>query len=127
MKKIIHTKSAPAPIGPYNQAILTNDILFISGQIAIDPDTDKLVINNIHDETQQIMNNLKAILNASNMDFGNVAKTTIYLSNMDDFSIVNGVYGSYFDAENAPARETIQVVKLPKDVHVEISAIAVRD
>lgn len=126
MKNIIKTKNAPAPIGPYNQAILSNGILFTSGQIAIHPETNQLITNNISAETQQVMINLKAVLKASDMDFENVVKTTIYITNMNDFSKINSIYGSFFDAENAPARETVQVSKLPKNVHVEISAIAIR-
>lgn len=126
MKKIIITKSAPAPIGPYSQAIFVNNTLYTSGQIAIHPETNELIINDISSETRQAMNNLKAVLNASNMSFENVVKTTIYITNMDEFSIINSVYGSFFDADKAPARETVQVAKLPKNVHVEISAIAVK-
>ncbi len=126
MKNIIKTKNAPAPIGPYNQAILSNGILFTSGQIAIHPETNELITNNISDETQQVMSNLKAVLEASDMDFENIVKTTIYITNMDNFSKINSIYGSFFDEDKAPARETVQVSKLPKNVHVEISAIAVR-
>jgi len=124
MKKIIETKNAPSPIGPYSQAILINNILYTSGQIAIDPITGKLKTNSIAEETQQVMENLKAVLKAADMDFGNVVKTTIYITNMDDFSKINKVYGSYFNEDTAPARETVQVAKLPKLVHVEISVMA---
>lgn len=124
MKKIIETKNAPSPIGPYSQAILINNILYTSGQIAIDPTTGNLKTNSITEETQQVMENLKAVLKAADMDFGNVVKTTIYITNMDDFSKINKVYGSYFNEDTAPARETVQVAKLPKLVHVEISVIA---
>ena len=124
MKKIIETKNAPSPIGPYSQAILINNILYTSGQIAIDPITGKLKTNSIAEETQQVMENLKAVLKAADMDFGNVVKTTIYITNMDDFLKINKVYGSYFNEDTAPARETVQVAKLPKLVHVEISVIA---
>lgn len=126
MKKIIKTKKAPAPIGPYNQAILSNGILFTSGQIAIHPESNELITNNISAETQQVMSNLGAVLKASEMDFENVVKTTIYITNMNDFSKINSIYAAFFDEDNAPARETVQVSKLPKNVHVEISAIAVR-
>lgn len=126
MKKIIRTKNAPAPIGAYNQAILSNGILFTSGQIASDPKTNQLITSDISAETQQVMNNLKAVLKASDMDFKNVVKTTIYITDMNDFSKINLIYGSFFDADNTPARETVQVSKLPKDVHVEISAIAIK-
>ncbi len=124
MKKIIETKNAPSPIGPYSQAILINNILYTSGQIAIDPTTGNLKTSSITEETQQVMVNLKAVLKAADMDFGNVVKTTIYITNMDDFSKINKVYGSYFNEDTAPARETVQVAKLPKLVHVEISVIA---
>lgn len=124
MKKIIKTSNAPKPIGPYNQAIITNNLLFISGQVAFDPKTDTLVLDNIENETKQVMENLKAILESVNATFENVVKTTIFLSDMDDFTKVNGVYGSYFNEDTAPARETVEVARLPKDVNVEISMIA---
>ena len=126
MKKIIETKNAPAPIGPYSQAVLINNTLYSSGQIAINPKTGDLVIENIEDETTQVMQNIKAILTAAEMDFDQVIKTTIFISNMDDFSKINEIYGSYFDEKNAPARETVQVAKLPKNVNVEISVIAMK-
>ena len=125
MKKIITTDKAPAPIGPYNQAILTGKTLYTSGQIAINPKTGELVLNNIQEETHQVMQNIKAILEATDMTFENVIKTSIFISNMNDFSEINKIYGSYFDEANAPARETVQVARLPKDVNVEISVIAV--
>ena len=124
MKKIIKTSNAPKPIGPYNQAIITNNLLFISGQVAFDPKTDTLVLDNIENETKQVMENLKAILESVNATFENVVKTTIFLSDMDDFTKVNGVYGSYFNEDTAPARETVEVARLPKNVNVEISMIA---
>ena len=124
MKKIIKTSNAPKPIGPYNQAIITNNLLFISGQVAFDPKTDTLVLDNIENETKQVMENLKAILESVNATFENVVKTTIFLSDMDNFTKVNGVYGSYFNEDTAPARETVEVAGLPKDVNVEISMIA---
>jgi len=126
MKKIIETKNAPAPIGPYSQAILVNNTLYSSGQIAIDPATGNLIIDNIKDETTQVMENLKAVLAAAEMDFDQVIKTTIFISNMNDFLKINEIYGSYFDDSYAPARETVQVAKLPKNVNVEISVIAVK-
>jgi 2-iminobutanoate/2-iminopropanoate deaminase len=126
MKKIIETKNAPAPIGPYSQAVLIKDTLYSSGQIAINPKTGELVINNISDETKQVMQNLKAVLLAADMNFDQVVKSTIYISNMDDFVEINRIYGSYFDEKSAPARETVQVAKLPKNVNVEISVIAYR-
>lgn len=126
MKTIITTKNAPAPIGPYNQAILTGNTLYTSGQIAINPESNILVLENITEETKQVMQNLKAVLEAANMTFENVIKSSIFISNMDDFSIINDVYGSYFDEANAPARETVEVSRLPKNVNVEISVIAVK-
>ena len=126
MKKIIETKNAPAPIGPYSQAVLINNTLYTSGQIAINPETGDLVTENIEDETKLVMQNIKAILTAAEMDFDQVIKTTMFISNMDDFSKINEIYGSYFDEKNAPARETVQVAKLPKNVNVEISIIAMK-
>ena len=125
MKKIITTKNAPIPIGPYSQALLINNTLYISGQIAINPETGKFVMDNIIDETHMVMKNLHAILKAGEMDFSNVVKATIFLLNMDQFSSVNDVYGSYFK-ENFPARETMQAAGLPKNVNIEISMIAVK-
>ncbi len=126
MKKIITTPNAPAPIGPYNQAILSGNTLYTSGQIAINPETNELVLNNIEAETKQVMYNLKAVLEAANMTFEHVVKSSIFISNMDDFAQINTVYGSFFDEANAPARETVQVARLPKNVSVEISVIAVK-
>ncbi|MEZ5001487.1 MAG: RidA family protein [Chitinophagales bacterium] len=124
-KKIIYTDNAPDPIGPYNQAVLAGDTLYISGQIAIDPFAGVIITDNITKETEQVMENLKAILEAAGMSFENVVKCSIFLDSMDDFAAVNKVYGSYF-GEDAPARETVAVRTLPKNVNVEISAIAVR-
>lgn len=126
MKKIINTSNAPAPIGPYNQAVLHKDTLFISGQIPVNPETGELVEGNIQKETAQCMANLKAILEEAQMTFENVLKTSIFLSDMNQFSSVNEVYGSYFDASTAPARETVEVANLPKFVNVEISMIAAK-
>lgn len=126
MKKIINTPNAPAPIGPYNQAILKGDTLYTSGQIAINPNTGELILNTIKEETNQVMKNMKAVLEAANMTFDNVVKTSIFITDMNDFGQINEVYGSYFNEDNAPARETIQVAKLPKNVHVEISMIAIK-
>ena len=125
-KKIIFTDQAPAPIGPYNQAVLAGDTLYTSGQIALDPATMHLVLTNIEAETTRVMKNLQAVLEAANMTFDNVVKTTIFLTDMQDFAKVNAVYGSYFDEKTAPARETVQVAALPKSVNVEISMIAMR-
>lgn len=123
MKKIIETKNAPAPIGPYSQAVEAGDFLFISGQIALDPETNNLVTASIEEETKQVMKNLEAILTQAGYSFKNVVKSTIFLSAMDHFSTVNEIYGSYFEA-NFPARETVAVAGLPKNVNVEISVIA---
>jgi 2-iminobutanoate/2-iminopropanoate deaminase len=123
--KIINTNNAPAPIGPYNQAILAGETLYISGQIAINPLNGELIIPDIVSETHQVMKNLQAILSEAEMSFENVVKCTIFISSMDNFSKINEVYGSYFSG-NYPARETVEVSKLPKSVNVEISAIAVK-
>jgi 2-iminobutanoate/2-iminopropanoate deaminase len=124
-KKIIFTEKAPAPIGPYNQAVFVNGMLYTSGQIAINPTTGELVTTDIETETELVMQNLKAVLEAADMTFDNVIKTTIFIMNMDDFAKINAVYGKYFDEKTAPARETVQVACLPKNVNVEISMIAV--
>ncbi len=125
MKKIITTIKAPAPIGPYSQAILNGNTLYTSGQIAINPENGELVLDDIKKETEQVMQNLKAILEEVGMSFENVIKTTIFLSNMNNFAQVNEVYGSYFNEDIAPARETVAVAALPKFVNVEISVLAV--
>ncbi|MNK08409.1 Enamine/imine deaminase [compost metagenome] len=125
MKKIIFTDKAPAPIGPYNQAVLSGNTLYTSGQIALHPETGELITGDIETETKQVMENMKAVLDAAGMNFENVVKTTIFISDMNDFAKINGVYGAYFDEKTAPARETVQVAKLPKNVNVEISMIAV--
>lgn len=124
-KKVIRTDKAPAPIGPYNQAIQYGDMLFVSGQIAIDPATGELVQGDIQLETRQVMENLKAVLAEAGMDFSNVIKSTIFLMDMGQFALVNEVYGYYF-TDNPPARETVQVAGLPKGVNVEISVVAGR-
>lgn len=126
MKKIITTTNAPAPIGPYNQAVLSGNTLYVSGQIPINPNTGELVEGNIKLETKQSMENLKNILEAADMTFENVVKSTIFVKDMHQFKAINEVYGSYFDTETAPARETVEVANLPKFVNVEISAIAVQ-
>lgn len=125
-KKIIFTDKAPAPIGPYNQAVLVGNTLYTSGQIALNPATMELVLDDIETETKQVMNNMKAVLEAANMSFDNVVKTTIFIMNMSDFASINSVYSSYFDEATAPARETVQVAGLPKGVNVEISMIAIK-
>ena len=126
MKKIITTSNAPAPIGPYNQAVLSGNTLYLSGQVAFHPGTGELILNSIQDETRQVMENIKAVLAEAGMDFNSVVKTTIFISDMANFTAINEVYGSYFDSETAPARETVEVARLPKDVNVEISMIAVQ-
>ena len=126
MKKIITTLKAPSPIGPYNQAILANDTLYLSGQIGLDPQTMEVVVGGVKEQTKQVMENLKAVLEAAEMTFDNVVKSSIFLTNMNDFGQVNGIYGSYFNNETAPARETVAVKTLPKNVRVEISMIAIR-
>ena len=126
MKKIIFTDKAPAPIGPYNQAVLVGNTLYTSGQIALNPSTMELVLDDIETETKQVMENMKAVLEAADMTFENVVKSTIFIMNMGDFARINSVYGSYFDEKTAPARETVQVACLPKNVNVEISMIAIK-
>ena len=125
-KAIINTASAPAPIGPYNQAIRTGNMLFISGQICIDPATGNLKNKDLQEETHQVMHNLRSILQGAGMDFSQVVKTTIYLTDMNRFGEINEVYGKYFN-DSFPARETVQVSALPKFVNVEISMIATGD
>lgn len=127
MKKIINTDKAPAPIGPYNQAVLIKDTLYISGQIPIDPTTGKLIEGDIKAETKQCLENLKAVLEAANLSFEHVVKSSIFVKDMNQFALINEVYGSYFNAETAPARETVEVANLPKFVNVEISMIAVKN
>lgn len=123
MKTIIQTKEAPAPIGPYSQAVKAGNLLFVSGQIAIHPSDGKVIAETIEEETHQVMKNIGAILKHAGADFGNIIKTGIFLKDMNDFVKVNEIYGSYFRTE-FPARETVQVSRLPKDVNVEISVIA---
>ena len=125
MKKIIFTENAPAPIGPYNQAVLKGNTLYTSGQIAINPANGELITSNIEEETKQVMENMKGVLEAAGMTFENVVKSTIFIMNMVDFGTINKIYGSYFDEKTAPARETVQVAGLPKNVNVEISMIAI--
>lgn len=124
MKKIIFTPHAPAPIGPYNQAVLVNGILYTSGQIAIHPMTGILVMDNIEEETDQVMQNLKAVLAAAQMTFEHVFKSTIFITDMNDFVRINKIYSQYFNEDTAPARETVQVACLPKNVNIEISMMA---
>ncbi|MEO5984020.1 MAG: Rid family detoxifying hydrolase [Ferruginibacter sp.] len=124
-QKIIQTKNAPAPIGPYNQAVFAGNLLFVSGQIALVPGTDNLANETIAEEATQVMNNLKAILIEAGIDFSDVVKTTIFLSDMSLFAEVNKIYASYFNG-NYPSRETVAVKGLPKNVNVEISMIAAK-
>jgi 2-iminobutanoate/2-iminopropanoate deaminase len=125
MKKVISTKNAPAAIGPYSQAILSNNTLYCSGQIAINPATGNLVMENITAETSQVMQNILAVLTSADMDFSNVVKCSIFMKNMNDYAAINEVYAKSF-GDNPPAREAIQVSVLPKNVNVEISVIAVK-
>lgn len=125
MKTVIHTKNAPQPIGPYNQAIKVGNTLYTSGQIALHPESGDLILGTIEEETKQVMENMKAVLHAADMDFSNVVKTSIFISDMNNFTKINSVYAEYFDDETAPARETVEVANLPKFVNVEISMIAI--
>ena len=124
MKKVISTKTAPKAIGPYSQAILNNGTLYCSGQIAINPKTGNLVIDNITNETTQVMENIAEVLKAANMNFSNVVKCTIFMKSMQDYAEINKIYAKYFD-KKSPAREAVEVSVLPKNVNVEISVIAV--
>ena len=126
MKKIIKTQNAPAPIGPYNQAVFAGNMLFISGQIALNPQTGDLETDDLEKETTRVMENLKAILFEAGLNFNHVIKTSIFISDMNNFGKINEIYARYFEAETAPARETVEVANLPKFVNVEISAIALR-
>lgn len=126
MKKIISTTKAPAPIGPYNQAILSGNTLYTSGQIAINPTTGELILDSIEAETTQVMENMKEVLAAADMTFEDVIKSSIFIADMNQFAKINTVYGSYFNEETAPARETVEVANLPRFVNVEISMIAIK-
>lgn len=126
MKKIINTDKAPAPIGPYNQAVLAGNMLYVSGQIAINPKSGELETDDLEKETTQVLENLKAILSEAGLSMEDVIKTSIFISDMNNFGKINEVYGRYFDADTAPARETVEVANLPKFVNVEISAIALK-
>lgn len=125
MKQIINTTSAPAPIGPYNQAVLAGNFLFVSGQVAINPENGELNMPNIEEETHQVMRNLKAVLLEAGLTFDNIVKSSIFLTDMGNFAEVNEIYGKYFTSD-FPARETVQVSALPKNVNVEISVIAIK-
>jgi 2-iminobutanoate/2-iminopropanoate deaminase len=126
MKKVIYTPDAPAPVGPYSQAIMHGDTLYCSGQIALDPKSGELVVDDLEIETRLVFSNLKAVLNAADMSFENVVKCSVFLSSMESFAAVNKIYAEYFDEATAPARETVEVANLPKYVNVEISAIAIK-
>jgi 2-iminobutanoate/2-iminopropanoate deaminase len=123
-KIIIHTQDAPAPVGPYNQATLSGGTLYVSGQIALHPQSGLLIDENIESETRQVMENLKAVLRAADMDFSHVLKCSVFVSDMNNYSRINTVYAEYFDENTAPARELVEVANLPKFVNVEISLIA---
>ena len=125
MKKIIKTKNAPSPVGPYNQAILFNNTLYASGQIAINPLNNQIINEDIEAETKQVMKNLNEVLKEAKMDFSNVVKCSIFLKDMNDFESVNQIYSTFFNEKDAPARETVEVSMLPKNVNVEISLIAI--
>ena len=125
MKTVIYTSNAPEPIGPYSQAIIAGNLVFVSGQIAINPSTNQLVLGDIKTETKQVMENIKAILTVAGIDFSHIIKTTIFLMDMQNFAQVNEIYGTYFTSE-FPARETVQVAGLPKGVNVEISVTAIK-
>ncbi len=126
MKSIIRTDKAPAPIGPYNQAVASGDMVFVSGQIALDPQTGELVLDSIEDETHQVLRNLGAVLEAAGLSYGHVVKASVFVKNMEQFSRINAVYAEYFSEETAPARELVEVANLPRYVNVEISVIAAR-
>ena len=126
-KKAILTKKAPLPIGPYNQAIQFDNLLFISGQIPLDPENGKLISSGIKEETNKVMTNIQCILEEAKMNFDNVVKTTIFLKNMNDFVEMNTEYAKFFENYIPPARETVQVSQLPKNVNIEISCIAIKD
>ncbi|MBK9254404.1 MAG: RidA family protein [Saprospiraceae bacterium] len=126
MKVIINTEKAPAPVGPYNQSVLAGNTLYVSGQIAIDQSSGKLIMDTIEAETHQVMKNLSFILSEAGLGFGNVVKCSVFVSDMEMYSRINAVYAQYFDEDTAPARELVQVANLPKYVNVEISCIAVK-
>src|SRR5690606_20967820 len=123
MKSIVYTKQAPLPIGPYSQAVKAGNMLFVSGQIAINPQNDQLIEGSVEDEARQVMQNIKAMLAESGYAFSDIVKTSIFLSDMKHFTVVNEIYGAYFESD-FPARETVAVLGLPKGVNVEISVIA---
>lgn len=124
MKKIINTAAAPAPVGPYNQSVMVGDLLFVSGQIALNPESGELVMDSIESETHQVMKNLGAILSEAGMNYEHIVKASVFVSDMNNYSKINAVYASYFDEATAPARELVEVANLPKFVNIEISVIA---
>ena len=124
MKKVINSKNAPDPVGPYNQAILVDGTLYLSGQIALDPKTMEMDNSSIEIETVRVLNNINSVLEEANFSFNDIIKTTIFLTSMEDFTVVNEIYGKRFEKELAPARETIEVSGLPKNARIEISVIA---
>ncbi len=124
MKRIIQTSNAPDPVGPYNQAVISNEMLYVSGQVAINPATGELVMDSIEAETRQVMENLKAILSEAGLSFSDVVKCSVFVTDMDNYGRINAVYAEYFDESSAPARELVEVRRLPKFVNVEISLIA---
>jgi len=124
MKEIINTSKAPAPVGPYNQSVKVGNILFCSGQIAINPDSGELVMDDIESETHQVMKNIEALLAASGLTFEDVVKSSVFVSDMNNYGRINAVYAEYFDEDTAPARELVEVANLPKFVNIEISVIA---
>lgn len=126
MKEIIYTNQAPEPVGPYSQAIMANDTLYISGQIAINPESGELINDTIENETHQVLKNMQAILEKMGMTMENVIKCSVFVSDMDNYGDINAVYAEYFRESTAPARELVEVARLPKDVNIEISAIATR-
>lgn len=126
MKKIVNTVNAPSPVGPYNQSVLAGNTLYLSGQIALDPATGELVLDDIETETRQVLKNLEAVLKEADMNFENVVKCSVFVADMKMYSRINAVYATVFDEDTAPARELVEVANLPKYVNVEISAIAVR-
>jgi 2-iminobutanoate/2-iminopropanoate deaminase len=126
MKQIINSDKAPSPVGPYNQSVLAGNTLYVSGQIAIDQSTGKLILDNIEDETHQVMKNLNYVLAAAGMTFENVVKCSVFVKDMEMYSRINAIYAQYFNEDTAPARELVQVANLPKYVNVEISCIAVK-
>jgi 2-iminobutanoate/2-iminopropanoate deaminase len=125
-KSVVISNQAPAPIGPYNQAVWYGDLLFVSGQIALDPDTGALILDSIEVETERVLKNLEGIVHAAGLTFEHVLKCSVFVTDMNDFSKINSIYGKYFKEETAPARELVQVAALPRFVHVEISLIAGR-